>query len=49
LEETLAALDRGEGADLDDIRADLDAIICRWSSDSDPARATLARSTYASV
>ena len=27
LEEALAALDRGEGADLDDVRADLDAII----------------------
>lgn len=29
LEEALAALDRGEGTDLDDVRADLDAIIRR--------------------
>jgi hypothetical protein len=29
LEEALAALDRGEGADLDEVRADLDAITRR--------------------
>jgi hypothetical protein len=29
LEEALAALDRGEGADLDEVRADLDALIRR--------------------
>jgi hypothetical protein len=29
LEGALAALDRGEGADLDDVRADLDAIVRR--------------------
>jgi hypothetical protein len=29
LEEAIAALDRGEGADLDDVRADLDAIVRR--------------------
>jgi hypothetical protein len=29
LEEALTALDRGEGSDLEDVRADLDAIVRR--------------------
>ena len=29
LEEALAALDRGEGADIDEVRADLEAIVRR--------------------
>jgi hypothetical protein len=29
LEEAIAALDRGEGADVEDVRADLDAIVRR--------------------
>jgi hypothetical protein len=29
LEEAIAALDRGEGADVDDVRADLDTIVRR--------------------